>query len=384
MIQKLVILVLISAVSICTKAQGIDFEHGTWAEALSKAQQEDKMIFVDGYATWCGPCKRLSKSIFPLKEVGDYFNANFVNVKMDMEKGEGIKFRKKYPISAFPTLYFIDPNGELVQKSKGAPRTSQSLIDIARTAAKKFDRSASHMTKYEAGDRSYKTMYNLVTTLNKSGKPSLKYANEYLRTQDDLTSEENVKFLFEALTQVDSRIFKDFTAQEKQFAKYYSEDEIHAKVQNAANKTVSNAIEFNFPELLTEAQEKYSSMYPKRADEFETQSNVTYAIAKKDAGLFLASSKKMKDDDYQMLTNAALKSFEDNPKVIKSAEKWAKSLADKNDDADSYYLLAMTQVKLEKVAPAIKSLEKAQKLAEPNSRKWKICEEYLHQLNSKK
>ena len=71
-------------------AQGIEFAHGsTWKEILAKAEKEDKLIFVDAYAEWCGPCKKMAKDVFTQKEVGGYFNANFVNVKMDMEAGEG-------------------------------------------------------------------------------------------------------------------------------------------------------------------------------------------------------------------------------------------------------------------------------------------------------
>ena len=70
-------------------AQGIEFEHGTLEEALVKAKKENKIIFMDCYTTWCGPCKYLAKNVFTQKEVGYFFNKNFVNVKMDMESEAG-------------------------------------------------------------------------------------------------------------------------------------------------------------------------------------------------------------------------------------------------------------------------------------------------------
>ena len=65
---------------------GIEFFHGTWAEAKAKAKAEDKLIFVDAYAEWCGPCKRMSAQTFPDPKAGEFFNPNFICLKIDMEK----------------------------------------------------------------------------------------------------------------------------------------------------------------------------------------------------------------------------------------------------------------------------------------------------------
>jgi len=82
-------------------SQGIEFFHGSWEEALEIAQQEDKPIFVDAYASWCGPCKRMAANVFPQAKVGEVFNANFINMKLDMEKPEAAKFRVNHPVRAY-------------------------------------------------------------------------------------------------------------------------------------------------------------------------------------------------------------------------------------------------------------------------------------------
>ncbi|MEZ4982775.1 MAG: thioredoxin family protein [Saprospiraceae bacterium] len=90
----------------------MDFFHGTWEEALEEATKQEKVIFVDTYASWCGPCKRMAATVFPNAKAGEFFNKHFINVKLDYEKEEAATFRKKYPVQAFPTLYFIDYDGE--------------------------------------------------------------------------------------------------------------------------------------------------------------------------------------------------------------------------------------------------------------------------------
>ena len=56
-------------------AQGIQFDKGDWQEILAKAKEEDKLIFVDAYAAWCGPCKKMARDVFTKPEVGEFFNA---------------------------------------------------------------------------------------------------------------------------------------------------------------------------------------------------------------------------------------------------------------------------------------------------------------------
>ena len=119
--------------SINSFAQGIEFEHSSWEEVKAKAAKENKPIFVDAYTTWCGPCKWMSKNTFPQKEVGDYMNANFVSVKMDMEKGEGIEFRKKYEVNVFPTLLYFSPADELIHKGVGG-MDAEGLLALSKDA----------------------------------------------------------------------------------------------------------------------------------------------------------------------------------------------------------------------------------------------------------
>ena len=116
---------------------GIQFYKGTWESALEKAKNEDKLIFLDAYASWCGPCKRMAATTFKNKEVGEFFNKNFINFKMDMEKHkEGRRLSSKYRLTAYPSLYFVDSNENVAHKTVGGLNNSQAIAAGQKALAK--------------------------------------------------------------------------------------------------------------------------------------------------------------------------------------------------------------------------------------------------------
>ncbi len=115
--------------------KGIQFTEGKWSEILKQAKKENKLIFLDAYTTWCGPCKMLQKNVFTRDDVAATFNGNFINVKIDMEAGEGPSLAKRYPIEGYPTLFFINGKGKVVKQLLGYQQP-QDLIKVAKSVQK--------------------------------------------------------------------------------------------------------------------------------------------------------------------------------------------------------------------------------------------------------
>jgi len=105
---------------------GINFQAKNLEEAKKLAKQENKLIFIDLYTTWCGPCKLMKKNTFPDAELGTLFNENFISLYIDAEK-EGIELAKKFKIVNYPSFLFLDENGELVQYDYGYYNAKQFL-----------------------------------------------------------------------------------------------------------------------------------------------------------------------------------------------------------------------------------------------------------------
>ncbi len=131
-VATLMLVIFWSSIAVA-QSPGIDFFHGTFEEAKVKAGEEDKLIFMDAYTTWCGPCKRMAREAFPDPQVAEFFNSKFINVKMDMERGEGPSLGRRYRVMAYPSLFFIRGDGTVAHRSVGM-KTAPALIELGKVA----------------------------------------------------------------------------------------------------------------------------------------------------------------------------------------------------------------------------------------------------------
>lgn len=146
------------------QAQGVVFMHNL-DSALTRAKAEKKMVFVDFYTSWCVPCKVLSTTIFPLPEVGTYYNSNFVNWKVQCDdKGAGELIGKKYKINAYPTLMFMDAAGNTIHSVAGTP-DGKGMIELAKTAQDPNRNQLAIISEWERGNRSHQFMVKYFSTL---------------------------------------------------------------------------------------------------------------------------------------------------------------------------------------------------------------------------
>ena len=139
-------------------SRGMEFFHGSFEEALEKAEEEDKLVFVDVYTTWCGPCKVMAQTVFPDQEVGEYFNARFINFKLDAEDEtiDGPRISNTYDVSAYPTLLFLNPDGTEIGRGV-AGYDKEGFLSLAENVLSKqspdVELLAQLSVRYDEGER---------------------------------------------------------------------------------------------------------------------------------------------------------------------------------------------------------------------------------------
>lgn len=126
-----------------------NFQELSLEKAREQAKTENKPIFLDCYTSWCGPCKMMANNVFTLEAAGDYFNKNFVCVKIDMEKGEGPAIGKQYGVDAYPTFLIINADGKLMHKLVGAMSLEELIENVE--CGLKASSIAEYETLYQSG-----------------------------------------------------------------------------------------------------------------------------------------------------------------------------------------------------------------------------------------
>jgi thiol-disulfide isomerase/thioredoxin len=145
----------------------VKFFQGTWNELLAEAKKKNKPIWVDFYAVWCGPCKMMAKNTFEDVRVGEFSNANYIAYKIDAEKGEGPELADKYQVNAYPTIVFLDANGNHIKNSVGYKTPEQFIAELQQNMNIKKEGTAQETpVNFFQG-----TWADLLKEAQKTGKP---------------------------------------------------------------------------------------------------------------------------------------------------------------------------------------------------------------------
>ncbi len=145
---------------------GINFNHQPWAEIVSKAKAENKLIFIDFYTQWCGPCLNMATTVFTLPAVGGFYNDHFVCAKIDAENGEGVDLAKKYGVHSYPTYMFVDPNTEEAVHRSSSRQTPEQFVLTGKCALNPEMRSFYLDEQYGKGNRDRQLLENYIVYKN--------------------------------------------------------------------------------------------------------------------------------------------------------------------------------------------------------------------------
>lgn len=187
-------LVLFMSAMFNAHSEGINFQKLSTDQALKKAKKENKKVFIDVYAVWCGPCKYLTNSVFIDEALGAYMNAHFVCIKIDGEKGEGVKMMDEFSIDAFPTMLFLDAERKQLKKIVGAYEADDILEKAKGVISPETTKLYQLNKRYSSGERDKALMSGLIAEKSNDGENISSLLEEYNQLYPQLNLEDTSDF----------------------------------------------------------------------------------------------------------------------------------------------------------------------------------------------
>lgn len=351
-----------------TNAQGIIFEEGkTFDQLIEQAKTENKVIFMDCFTTWCGPCKRLAAEVFPKEEVGNYFNAKFINSKFDMEKGEGPAIAAEFGVRAYPTLLWIDGDRKVVNRLVGLA-SPDLLISAGKQANNQAPGVLSELKgKYAAGNRKPEFMQSYVDALFNDGINIDKEFSEWLNVLSpaDLQNERITKEIFTYTTHVRSPGMAYILKNKVYYSQVLGEKVIQGKLLQLADKSMKDAIVQNDKSIFDTGLKVLKDFGAADADEQINKLSMEYAARNNDWASYdkFATNylKKSHNKDPYILNDIAWNYYLNvgDKKLLKKAEGWAFEAVNLKNTSTNNITYAYLLYKNGNIKEAIKSCDYA-------------------------
>lgn len=214
------------------QTEGIAFFHGSWAETVAKAKTENKLIFIDFYTQWCGPCMNMAEQVFVLPTVGSFYNSHFINAKIDAENGEGVQLAKKYQVRSFPTYIYVDPNTEDAVHRSSSRQEAQQFIQTGLSATVPNRRSFYLIEEYTKGNRDKQLVIDYINYHHSIYQRAAVTAafNELIKGGAKLTEPEIWTVFVNVISGMDNPYLKQVSDNYAQFCQLFGKKEVDAKL----------------------------------------------------------------------------------------------------------------------------------------------------------
>lgn len=347
---------IISGISIfCTIAisaqEAIQFQELPFKDIIAKAKKEKKLVFIDAYASWCGPCKMMEKNVFTQKSVSDYYNTNFINARFDMEKGEGRDIASKFGVRSYPTYLFLNGEGELVSRNTGYMEESM-FVAMAQDINSPGNKKGSLKDRFASGEKDPEFLTNIMKLNANSDYDFAKKASErYFQNKkktEELTKDE-IGFLLYFVKSSEDPNYTTFASRKAEIIKFlpeetYNEFDAQLKLGKVVeqsiddkNKKINDDYFLKTAEPLVGKEAAIKKLNQTKLSYYEQNSN--FPEYEKAALDYYKNSDSF--DPNELLRAAWI--FADHvktPSSLKKATEWAEKSVMRSETSENTYILA--------------------------------------------
>ncbi len=328
-----------------------------WDQAFESAKQEDKLVFLDIYATWCGPCKYLENSVYVDSLLGNYYNDNFVNLKMDGESEFGRSIAGKYALGAFPTMYYIEDSGDLIITIVGV-REAGPLLALGKNVNQSGEKLSRLEASHKEGNLNYEDLIEYQSILNtlEQTERANELGSEIINTMGmvELMDPSNKDLVLSSTFNIDSRVFSAIRDNPSGAREAWGEEGVEKLLSGIYNDALFEAITNKDQALIERVVEEFIPVYTKGDSlEMERGEYITRKVYLANTGMWekyqvLVEQTRVtqfpeNDDFLRGEAYELVNEYNRDPEALDLAYQWSKEVSERNQSFDNLLLLAYLQ-----------------------------------------
>ena len=344
-------------------------------EARKKASDQMLMVFVDVYATWCGPCKLMDKEVYTDPSVAEYMNANFVSVRMDGETDYGRKYAAEQKLEGYPSMFIFSDDGEPISKVVGFT-PAEKLVASLKGTVENYRTVKEYKTKYERGTLETGDFATYISVVREMGnqEEAEELASEYMERIIDPNLSDNDIQVVAFYMDLEDDWWPEFSSDIERLKKVLGDNYMLA-MEKIYNNTLVKAVEEDNIQLISKMSNELATLveveatnswdlrslpfiqyyyYTNQMDELIAYVDGRFASDRVgDHAWLYGAASQITDMDQQYLTQA----------LLEKGVEWFQTCIDLEEKFDYFFYHGMVLFFLKKTEDAKTSFLKAESLA---------------------
>ena len=349
----ILLLLFVAPTLFAQETTGILFRPITFDEAMQVAKKEKKPIFLHAYATWCHFCEQMRDSIYTKPAVGEFYNKNFVCIKMDMEK-EGLQLNKKLKVQKYPALVFFDYNNTVMSHRVSGQVSASELIEIGKDALDSTKQLRYFEQKYYNKTATPKEVYTYLKMLDKAGLENQIVLNAYLSNLNDadLLTQDNWRIMYDLYRDVETVAMQKVINNRPAYAKKYTADSIDNKILSMYTGVLMQKVQkldtLGYQNVIDKLRKTGMDITDKIVAFAELNKSKVRSDWKRYQMEAVPFIEKYCADDYRRLNEIAYNFYERvyDPAMLAKALEWSKRAVSMQNTIRNNYTLACLHYKI--------------------------------------
>lgn len=353
--------------------------------AQKKANDGMLMLFVDVYATWCGPCKMMDAQVYPDPALSEYMNKHFLSVRMDGETDFGRQYAAQQQLEGYPSMFIFSDDGVRVSSVVGF-KPATEMLPLLESLVKNYQAVKRYRAMLENGSISLEDYATYISLEREMGndEEAERLAGDYIRKKlgDGELRDSDIRVVAYYMD-LEDPWWPMFT-NESERVKRVLGAEYATALQTIYNNTLLKALEEENIKLISRLANELSPLlateksspgdlmslpflqyyyYTGQLEELIAYIDTRFAADRKDdhRWLFTAASQVVDMDQQSQ-----------SPEILEKAQEWFAICIELDEQYDYYFYQGMVFLFRQKIDDSRASFERALELATTNEQRTMI------------